>query len=88
MLASVGHPVAVNPDRALRREAVTRGWPVLDFTQPAPLRRRLPGQDARPAALVAVAVGATVVSAALAWSAVRSRRTAVRKQPSRPARRP
>jgi HAD superfamily hydrolase (TIGR01490 family) len=88
MLAAVGHPVAVNPDRALRREAATRGWPVLDFTQPAPLRRRLPGQDSRPAALVAVAVGATAVSAALAWSAVRSRRTCVRKPPSRPPRRP
>jgi len=88
MLAAVGHPVAVNPDRALRREAATRGWPVLDFTQPAPLRRRLPGQDTRPAALVAVVVGATAVSAALAWSAVRSHRTGVRKPASRPPRRP
>ena len=78
----------MNPDRALRREAVTRGWPILDFTQPAPLRRRLPGQDARPAAMIAVAVGATAVSAALAWSAVRSRRTVVRKPPTRPGRRP
>jgi len=41
MLEAVGHPHAVNPDRALRREAVARGWPVLDFTQPVPLRRRL-----------------------------------------------
>jgi HAD superfamily hydrolase (TIGR01490 family) len=88
MLATVGHAVAVNPDRALRREAVARGWPVLDFTQPAPLRRRLPGQDARPATMVAVALGATVVSAALVWSAVRSRRTGVRKGPRRPPRRP
>jgi HAD superfamily hydrolase (TIGR01490 family) len=88
MLAAVGHPVAVNPDRVLRREAATRDWPILDFTQPAPLRRRLPGQDARPAAVVAVAVGATAVSAALAWSAVRSRRTGVRKPPRRPPRRP
>ena len=88
MLSEVGHPVAVNPDRALRREAAVRGWPVLDFNQPAPLRRRLPGQDAPPAALVAVAVGATAVSAALAWSAVRSRRTGVRKPPSRGPRHP
>ena len=88
MLAAVGHPVAVNPDRALRREAATRGWPVLDFTQPTPLRRRLPGQNARPATMVAVALGATVVSAALAWSAVRSRRTGVRKGPRRRPRRP
>jgi HAD superfamily hydrolase (TIGR01490 family) len=30
-LEAVGHPVAVNPDRALRRIAVDRGWPVLEF---------------------------------------------------------
>ena len=31
MLESVGHPHAVNPDRQLRRAALARGWPVLDF---------------------------------------------------------
>lgn len=30
-LEAVGHPVAVNPDRALRRIAVERDWPVLEF---------------------------------------------------------
>jgi phosphoserine phosphatase len=30
-LEAVGHPVAVNPDRALRRVAVERSWPVLEF---------------------------------------------------------
>ncbi len=30
-LEAVGNPVAVNPDRALRRIAATRGWPVLEF---------------------------------------------------------
>jgi HAD superfamily hydrolase (TIGR01490 family) len=30
-LEAVGHPIAVNPDRALRRIAVARGWPVLEF---------------------------------------------------------
>src|SRR5205823_5714907 len=30
-LEAVGHPVAVNPDRALRRVAASRGWPVLEF---------------------------------------------------------
>ena len=88
MLGIVGHAVAVNPDRALRREAAARGWPVLDFTQPAPLRRRLPPPPSRPATAVAVAVGATAVSAALAWSAVRSRRTGTRKAARRPPRRP
>ena len=90
MLAAVGHPVAVNPDRALRREAATRGWPVLDFTQPAPLRRRLAAPPARPVPAVAagVAVAAAVVSAALAWSVVRSRRTGPAKAALRPPRRP
>lgn len=28
MLASVGHPIAVNPSRSLSREAGARGWPI------------------------------------------------------------
>jgi HAD superfamily hydrolase (TIGR01490 family) len=35
MLATVGHPVAVNPDRALRRTAVAAGWPIVAWA-PAP----------------------------------------------------
>jgi len=31
MLALVGHPVCVNPDAGLRREAVRRGWPIEEF---------------------------------------------------------
>ncbi|MGZ4291332.1 MAG: HAD family hydrolase, partial [Gaiellaceae bacterium] len=30
-LEAVGHPVAVNPDRRLRRIAARRGWPIVDF---------------------------------------------------------
>ena len=30
-LEAVGHPIAVNPDRALRRVAAARDWPVLRF---------------------------------------------------------
>jgi HAD superfamily hydrolase (TIGR01490 family) len=30
-LEAVGHPVAANPDRQLRRLARERGWPVVDF---------------------------------------------------------
>jgi HAD superfamily hydrolase (TIGR01490 family) len=43
-LKAVGHAVAVNPDRALRRCAAEHGWPVLEFKEqlyPLP-RRRLP----------------------------------------------
>ncbi|MDE0164468.1 MAG: HAD-IB family hydrolase [Bryobacterales bacterium] len=39
MLACVGQPAAVNPDRGLRRAAVERGWPILDL-QSAPTPRR------------------------------------------------
>ena len=45
-LEAVGNPVVVNPDRALRRAAGARGWPVLRFAEaaypsaPSPRRRR------------------------------------------------
>jgi HAD superfamily hydrolase (TIGR01490 family) len=38
MLTAVGYPTAVNPDRALRREATRRGWPIQVFTA-SPYRR-------------------------------------------------
>jgi HAD superfamily hydrolase (TIGR01490 family) len=40
MLEAVGHPFAVNPDRALAREAKERGWEVLTFSNPVRLRDR------------------------------------------------
>jgi HAD superfamily hydrolase (TIGR01490 family) len=66
MLDAVGHPVAVNPDRALRREAAARGWPVLDFTQPVPLRRRLPGPTTLDRSHVTAAVALAVAAAGTA----------------------
>ncbi len=43
-LEAVGRPVAVNPDRELRRIAADRGWPVLEFNARAypHARRRIP----------------------------------------------
>jgi HAD superfamily hydrolase (TIGR01490 family) len=35
MLEAVGHPVAVNPDVRLARVARARGWPLVDWGQPA-----------------------------------------------------
>jgi HAD superfamily hydrolase (TIGR01490 family) len=32
LLEAVGHPYAVNPDRALRKLATARGWPILHFS--------------------------------------------------------
>lgn len=31
LLEQVGRPIAINPDRALRRQATRRGWPIRDF---------------------------------------------------------
>jgi HAD superfamily hydrolase (TIGR01490 family) len=60
MLEAVGHPYAVNPDRDLRREAVSRGWPVLVFTRPVTLRSRvrLPQVSPSVGALVVTTVAA------------------------------
>ena len=77
MLEAVGHPTAVNPDRALRRAATERAWPVLVFNRPVSLRSRLAnlrGQR-RPAMGTAMGVGAAV--AGIAWYAARKRSTGV-----------
>ena len=77
MLEAVGHPHAVNPDRALRREALARGWPILDFHRPVRLKQRLPSFSVppRPALVAAAAIGAAAATAGLVWYANR-RRTA------------
>ncbi len=77
MLSAVGHPYAVNPDRALRREAVARGWPVLSFNRPVPLKQRLPAlsMPSRPALAAMAAVSAAAATATLVWYASR-RKTA------------
>src|SRR5690606_23454454 len=38
LLEAVGHPTAVNPDRALRRIATEQGWPIRELRHPVPLR--------------------------------------------------
>ncbi|MFD3423949.1 HAD family hydrolase [Streptomyces decoyicus] len=77
MLSAVGHPYAVNPDRALRREAVARGWPVLSFNRPVPLKQRLPAlsMPSRPALAVMAAAGAAMATATLVWYASRRKTT-------------
>jgi HAD superfamily hydrolase (TIGR01490 family) len=64
MLELVGHPVAVNPDRALRREAEARGWPIREFRRPVSLRDRLPGSN--PLVAGAIATGA-LAGIGLVW---------------------
>ncbi len=59
-LEAVGHSVAVNPDRALRRVARERGWPVLEFSGRAYPHAR------RRVSPVLVAAGAVGLAAVLA----------------------
>ncbi|MEW2221689.1 HAD family hydrolase [Streptomyces sp. NPDC006990] len=78
MLEAVGNPHAVNPDRALRKEALAREWPVLTFSRPVRLRQRIPAlsMPSRPAlALTAVAVGAAAATAGFVWLSNRNRPT-------------
>jgi hypothetical protein len=73
MLAAVGNPVAVNPDKELRREAEERGWQIRDFRRPVRLRTRIANAVPPPKVSIAAAVGATAVAAVLVWVALRSR---------------
>ena len=61
MLEAVGHPHAVNPDRALRKVATERGWPVLSFRHPVPLRERFGKLPAAPKPLTVGIASAAVV---------------------------
>ncbi|WP_431679388.1 HAD family hydrolase [Kitasatospora sp. KL5] len=77
LLEAVGHPSAVNPDRALRKEAAAREWPVLVFNRPVELHSRLPEFSApsRPV-LLAVALGTAAITAGLFWYSAKRRRPA------------
>ena len=69
MLEAVGHPTAVNPDRALRKVALDKGWPVLQFDRPVSLHSRLSMPSAPVVTGAAMGVGAAAVG--LAWYARR-----------------
>jgi HAD superfamily hydrolase (TIGR01490 family) len=71
MLETVGHATVVNPDRALRKEAAAREWPVLTFTKPVSLRDRIPAPSSAAVATTA-AVGISALAAgALTYSLLR-----------------
>ena len=74
MLETVGHPVAVNPDRELRHIAEDREWEIRNFRNPVRLRSRI--ADAVPpkrAGVAAAAVGAAAVAGVLVWVSLRAR---------------
>ncbi|MGE0215677.1 HAD-IB family hydrolase [Mycolicibacterium sp.] len=71
MLETVGHPTVVNPDRALRKEAAARGWPVLTFTKPVSLRDRLPAPSGAAVATTAAVGMSALAAGALTYSLLR-----------------
>jgi HAD superfamily hydrolase (TIGR01490 family) len=73
MLESVGHPYAVNADRALRKVAVERNWPLLTFSNAVPLRARIAGMRPEHPVVSATVVGAGFAAAGLVWYASRRR---------------
>jgi HAD superfamily hydrolase (TIGR01490 family) len=74
MLEAVGHPVAVNPDKELRKQAEEREWDIRDFRRPVRLRTKIAQTAAQPKTQVAAGVVAAVTAAAIVgWLVVRSR---------------
>ena len=73
MLETVGNPVAVNPDRELRREADQRGWQVRDFRRPVRLRNRIASSVRKPNPPIAIAFGVAAVAAVLGWVVLRQK---------------
>jgi len=63
MLEAVGHPIVVNPDRALARVAADRGWETKAFSNKLPLRQRV-GEHAKTGAIVA---GAGALAGGAGW---------------------
>jgi hypothetical protein len=82
-LGAVGHPVAVNPDKELRKAAEEQGWPIRDFHQPVRMRTRLVSAVPGPAASITAALAAAGVAAVLIWVVLRSRAAGRRVAASR-----
>jgi HAD superfamily hydrolase (TIGR01490 family) len=73
MLEAVGHPVAVNPDRALARVARSRGWEICQFQKPVRVRDRVPNT---PVVTGSLALAGAVVL--IGWYGKRARHAALR----------
>ncbi|HEY9484722.1 MAG TPA: HAD-IB family hydrolase [Micromonosporaceae bacterium] len=73
LLESVGRPTAVNADRGLRRIAIERGWPMLEFRHPIPLGQRLRDRPAVPVAAAALGVSVGVAVGIMLYGRHRKR---------------
>ncbi|MGZ8652978.1 MAG: HAD family hydrolase, partial [Actinomycetota bacterium] len=81
MLEAVGDPVAVNPDKDLRKIAEERDWQIRDFRRPVRLRSRFASAVPTPKPSLLAAVGGVAVAAVLVWVVFRSR-TVGRRHPA------
>jgi HAD superfamily hydrolase (TIGR01490 family) len=79
MLEAVGHPHVVNPDKALRRIAAERDWPVLQFARPVALRSRIPAMSGSQRVAAAAIGGVVAVGLGYAWLSVRRRAATARR---------
>jgi len=73
LLEAVGNPVAVNPDRELRKVAEEREWPIREFHLAVDLRTRL-AEMPKPDPIISGAAVATTVAAVLGVILLRSRK--------------
>jgi HAD superfamily hydrolase (TIGR01490 family) len=67
MLEAVGHAAVVNPSRALRDQAEVRGWDVVRFATPPPIRKK----RAKAAATGVSALVGPVILVTVAWVVAR-----------------
>ena len=73
LLEAVGNPVAVNPDRELRKLAEEREWPIREFHLAVDLHTRL-AEMPKPDPIISGAALATSIAAILAVILLRSRK--------------
>ena len=71
LMEAVGYPVAVNPDKELRKLAEEKGWPIREFERKVSLRTRL----ARPVPIISGATFTVALGAFVAAMVLRRRKT-------------
>ena len=73
LLEKVGHPVAVNPDRELRKVAEDNDWPIMEFKLPVDMRTRL-SEIPKPVPIISGAAVASAIAAFVVVAVIRARR--------------